>query len=52
MRHQVVLETESKTESWLRNKIAMTISYISIVVSSWESQDWRGYGPLSAKVTQ
>ena len=46
MRHQMILETESETNSWLPlqdryNQI--TISYISVFVSSWQSQDWRNY---------
>ena len=33
------------------NNIAITISYISVFVSSWSSQDWQSYGRVSAKVT-
>ena len=33
------------------SNIAITISYISVFVSSWQSQDWQSYGRLSAKVT-
>ena len=32
--------------------IAITISYISVFVSSCQSQDWKSFGRLSAKVTQ
>ena len=34
------------------SNISITISYISVFVSSWQSQYWQNYGRLSAKVTQ